>query len=828
MAFRGLNVQLALNDVDNSAEALNNLGLDQRDLDLISGLSSAGINSDELHTISGLVEDQKKELASLSRSSNTVGGLLTSLKDIGQPLNFNLQINNQINAAAIKYNYLDYSNPLVNGNHNMSVADISTSRVSSWSSIGSSITYGGEVEVTGQDITFSSLGTTKAPIEKKYRAEVATHELSIDIKDNTSSFSTKKFLVMKGIPLVFNTFFRSNTFSHTVTPIQDSAGNIPPVYRITNKAGGQVYESGDRALGVYDTAPGTYSFNDNTSRARTLEFFYNPANILELRIPFVNLSEWTNVSLPAIKRIDINNNDFYELPKFGNSTRNGDNLAPALLKINISSNDMSRAEDVNGNQIPANTQLNTLPTTLTHLTMNGTFRDSTPIVLTDYQDLEHISLGSLYSRDARRAMISGAVISPQTFVDSNGVKGIKSYSLDHQPFSQLDNGVCASPNLTSLSFTSCGITQKQGGGDITIASTLLDSFVSDGNAHNVVDVSGNTVIRIYQQTHSHPDSSRSRNLNGKFNGCTSLGTIHMYGSSTVASNIGADFSNKGLSSLSYLDLRWTSASGELRDSSFIGADSLSTILFAGSRHTGTDFFGTTASIAGGGTGEVFAEMGNLQWLYTYSNSNIAGPLPNFSSNANLRGLYIANTGINGNLPLLVGNNNLYYLRLNSNSMTGTIPSWTSNRLTYAYLYNNGFAGSLPALNTPYLYILDLHNNQISGNLPDMSGATRLQILYLNNNSIVGYTPEALKYNTILRTLDMSNNALNAGVGTNIISDLYDNYFLNPRSGVSINLLGNNGLSRDAIINDGSGQEENSTIAKLKYLEQFWTILLDLT
>jgi Leucine-rich repeat (LRR) protein len=161
-------------------------------------------------------------------------------------------------------------------------------------------------------------------------------------------------------------------------------------------------------------------------------------------------------------------------------------------------------------------------------------------------------------------------------------------------------------------------------------------------------------------------------------------------------------------------------------------------------------------------------------------------------------------------------------------MTGTIPSWTSNRLTYAYLYNNGFAGSLPALNTPYLYILDLHNNQISGNLPDMSGATRLQILYLNNNSIVGYTPEALKYNTILRTLDMSNNALNAGVGTNIISDLYDNYFLNPRSGVSINLLGNNGLSRDAIINDGSGQEENSTIAKLKYLEQFWTILLDLT
>jgi hypothetical protein len=40
MPFRGLNVQLALNDVDSASTALRNLGLDQRDLALISGLAA--------------------------------------------------------------------------------------------------------------------------------------------------------------------------------------------------------------------------------------------------------------------------------------------------------------------------------------------------------------------------------------------------------------------------------------------------------------------------------------------------------------------------------------------------------------------------------------------------------------------------------------------------------------------------------------------------------------------------------------------------------------------------------------------------------------------
>lgn len=823
MPFRGLNVQLAMNDVDNAAQSLINLGLDQRDLALISGLASnANVEANELHTVSGLVVDQKKELASLARSSTTVGGLLNSLKDIGQPLDFNLEIDNQINAAAIKYNYLDFSN---NSNK---VADISTSRVSSWSSIGSSILYGGEVEVTGDNITFSSLGTSTAPIAKTFRAEVATHKLLINVNG-----SPKEFLAMKGIPLEWEGFFRNVDLSHAVNSVSDSQGVVPPVWRITNKAGGQSYNTGDATgsigAGAVDS-PAVYAFRDSSSKARKIEFFYNPLKILELRLPGCNLTEWTNVGLDNIQRIDINNNDFYELPKFGPSSRGGDGLAVDLKKITISANDMSRAEDASGAQIPANTQLNTLPTTLTHLTMNGVFSDSTTIDLTDYEDLSFLQFQTYYSRNAQRRM-TGGTISPKTFIDSANpkIKGIGQYRIYHQPFSQLDAGVCASPNLTYLYFPWCGITtaENRSGGTspITIASNNIGEVISYGNAHNVIAMNGKTSLSNYVQAYSRPDSSKSRNLAGQFTGCTGLTQLYFYASSTIQADIGTAFANQSLSSLSTLDLRWTSASGGLEDTSFDGADALVHIRFAGSAHNDSDFYGTAASKANGNNGEVFSNMSSLQWLYVYSNGNIAGELPDFSNNTNMRGIYIRNTQTTGPLPNLVSNQNLYYLRLDSNNMTGTVPTWSTNALRYVFCYNNSLSGSLPALNTPYLYYLYLQNNNLTGNLPSMSGAIRLQRLYLNSNSISGYTTDALKYNTSLSIIDLSNNQLPASVGAPLINDLFDNYSGNPRSGVSVNLLGNNGLSRTNIVNDGT-EGENSTANKLAFLERFWTILLD--
>ena len=137
--YRGLNVSKAMNDVDDSAAALRNLGLDQRDLTLVSGLTAAGsdVNIREFHTVAGLVDDQKKSLYSLGRASEVVSGQLESLVDIKQPLVFNYRIDDQLQAGAIKYKYFDFATNTSIVADAIKQADISTSRVSSWSTIGS-------------------------------------------------------------------------------------------------------------------------------------------------------------------------------------------------------------------------------------------------------------------------------------------------------------------------------------------------------------------------------------------------------------------------------------------------------------------------------------------------------------------------------------------------------------------------------------------------------------------------------------------------------------------------------------------------------------------
>ena len=123
--FRGLNVSLAMNDIDNKAEALRNIGLDQRDLALITGLDEGNISIKEFHTVSGLVDDQKKVLYALTRASEVLSSELTSLRDIQQPFLYNYRVNDRVMAGAIKYKYYDFA---TNSAKN---ADISTSRVSS-------------------------------------------------------------------------------------------------------------------------------------------------------------------------------------------------------------------------------------------------------------------------------------------------------------------------------------------------------------------------------------------------------------------------------------------------------------------------------------------------------------------------------------------------------------------------------------------------------------------------------------------------------------------------------------------------------------------------
>jgi hypothetical protein len=332
-------------------------------------------------------------------------------------LNYNYKLNSQLQAGAIKYSYYDFASTAPNISERIKSADISTSRASSWSTIGTTISYGAEVKVVGNTFTFESLGTTVAPVKRTFRAEVPTHTLTLNVDGND-----RNFLAMKGIPLVFETFFRNTDLYAAVNPISDSLEEVPITWRITNEDNGQSYNSGDLTtlnqggIGVgTETSPVVYSFRDSSSKARKLEFFYDHARVITLSMNGLNLSTWTTVSLPALKRLNIVSNDFYQLPRFrsnvsAKTTLAPGGLAPALTHITITDNNMSRATNAAAVRITANEQLNTLPTTLESLEMNGVFSDSTTINLLNYTNLKNFNMNSYYNRNSQRRMTGGTVI----------------------------------------------------------------------------------------------------------------------------------------------------------------------------------------------------------------------------------------------------------------------------------------------------------------------------------------------------------------------------------------------------------------------------------
>lgn len=279
--YRGLNVNVYLADIDDKETSLSNLGINIADLDAIRGISDAGVNSLDLRTISGLDVDQKKELYAMARTSSAIGNLIRDLKDIGRPLDFNMRIDDQVRAGAIKYNYMDWTSPT-----NVKTADISTSRVSSWSSTDSPATstsdifYGGEVRVTGNTVEAANVQVQEAPVLARYPAEAPTHTITIEVNGQA-----KEFHAMKGIPLTFTGFFRNANLRGRVS--QD--GTIVPTWTVTNEDDNRFYETytpsdennpragGSSIIG----SNSTWYFRDSKAHPRILNFYYNPDRILE-------------------------------------------------------------------------------------------------------------------------------------------------------------------------------------------------------------------------------------------------------------------------------------------------------------------------------------------------------------------------------------------------------------------------------------------------------------------------------------------------------------------------------------------------------------------
>lgn len=783
--YYGLNTSNYLNDIEDTRVSLSNIGIDIDDVNIIRGINESGVSSNDIKTISGLEVDVKKELISLDFATNRYIQILEEFPTAKDQQPSNLNANSRLAAKAIKYKYIDFENVEIKS------SDISTSRVSSWSSFDnpptstSPIFYGGDLEIIPDTVTSQSklrvtgLNTTHTPSPIRYSAEVATHLVEMEING-----TVQKFYAMRGIPLSFTGFFKSASFSINVNP----DGVISPSWRVQNTENNIEYE--------YENVSSTFTlqFQDIASRERNIEFYYVPSRITKILMPSMNISEFPLTTMDSLIQIDFSNNDLREMPNF-------DSIAPSLRVLNILGNNLTRTD------LTLSEQISRIPNTLETLNIGGCFDYNELLDLSSLTSLKSVTMNSYYYGGSQRFM---EYVGETPVVNSST---IEEYRIQNQRFRKLEVSIAEATNLKVLDIHLNNITELSeeylGSTELRVSSTNMTYFRSSGNSHNIIDMSNQNNLTYYEHTYSR-NLTGDKSFVGKIANCPSLEKITIY-ATDAEGDIAQVFS--GLDSLATADLRWTRLSGSLENATFATAQNLQNLYIAGSLYSG-DFFES----------QTFYNTPNLKNMYVYSNRNITGSLPDFSRNTDLFRIYITNTSLSGIIPNFDENILLRYLYLMNSEFSGNVPDISlQNILVIDISRNNLQSDSInifPELLCANLRRLYVYSNNLSGPITSMSGCPRIQILNYSNNSFDFYNSGSFVENTELRDLNIANNNLTTSSIKSIIDDLYENWNLRNRANVRVNLLGNNYNLADI----NSDETVNQKIEFLRNTQN-WSILL---
>ena len=777
----GLNVSTSLADVLDKEESLKSLNLSLRDLDIIRGSQNAGATSGDWVSLSRLKDPIYKTLDRYARDSETYLSILNTKAGFERTLFGNLKINGILSGNAVRYRYLDGTGP----GATIKIADISTSRVSAWSSSASPviesspISYGAQVSVkSGGALQFGTqsgtsgprLQTSITPQAKEFDSEFPTSKISCTIGGQTVTL-----YAMRGIPLIFTGFFRDLDASINLTSL---INGTPASWKIVETANANNFVNFANRGGITSSI----NFRSSISRERYIQFYYNPDNISRITLTSANITELPAVKLQNATELNFSSNQLRNFPDINF-------IAPTLLSLNLISNPLSQSETENERKLNSNV-INKIPTTLRELYLGQTFFGSISqnIIATRFPQLRVLNL----SRSA----------GPYFHPDSDDLN----CELPNVP------NTCQTYDVTSNDFRTFGTTdtinERYNVKDLTnlVSLTLSNNYYLNGP---LPIASGNNVIQSinnYNTGLELPTNLAGKNSfttlyhhycrnpgplvvggNYLYDNCNSLSTLYLY-----ASNVTGRLPKFTNSALSYLELRYTGLTGGSPDDdetyvipekTFEKCTNLTRMLLQ-SPNLLTSPIHPNA----------FSYTPNLYYLWYISYGRTTGSIPNLTSNSNLTYLVLHYNNFTGVMPNLASNPSIYYVDVSYNALSGSVPAFKNlSSLFQLYLYNNQFTSLSTFQNLGSLAYFYAHNNKIAGEIPSFSGCPNLYYLILFNNLLTDYKTGALATNYKLRYLDLSGNLLTGQAVNQIIADLLTNYNTVNRGGVTVNLRGGNAL-----------------------------------
>ncbi len=872
----GLNVRTLLADVENKNVAIQNLGLNPLDLEIIKGSTNAGMSRFDWVSFSRLKNPIYRTIDRFNNEAKIFNSILLNRAGTDQTLFGNLDINGSLSGTAIRYRYRDFSQSISVGNFDApayKIADISTSRVSAWSSADqrandpnpdiqklAKISYGARVGIVESGkLEFGTqsdasgikdqprLQTNITPEVKEFPSEVPTSRIKCKI-----GTEIVYLYAMKGIPLVFKGFFRNVNASAQVDASVTKAS-----WKIVETANPNSYTN-------YVNQGATNSsiaYRSPISRERFIKLYKNPNEIGQVSIQSANLRE-----LPATKLINCNllNFAYNQLKTFPNF----DFIAPNLSSLFIMRNPFYLSDIESERRFNA-AVLAKIPANLNTLHMEGTFYGSIErnIISARLPNLSDFNCsrggGAYFHQDTRNN--SGTVLtevrlnggSPTQGSDSGNSSfcpdvpnGVTNYSIANNDFRNVDENAIpvTTPPTTVKDSNGNNIPYPKGSFSFIKLPNLVNLnvngnyYLSEG-AHSLASANtistinySSTAVAIPNNLQGSPNltnftsvyNRNSSNIAGntalldsggnyKFGACNSLTTLNFYATNLGGVNFPTRFDN---SVLSYLDLRYTSIKGgkPVADSSqeyviypetFRDAVDIRYI-FIDSGNLGSNFPDGKNRIHP----DAFLFNSELYYIWYRSYGKTTGDISQlFSTNSKLQYIWMQSNGFTGTVPNFVGNPSIYYVNLQYNQLSGQIPGFANlNNLRFLYLQNNNLTsiGEPDAL--PSLYTYQAPNNQLAGQIPDFSGCTNLRSLTLRNNQLSSYKNGAFSKLYRINFIDLKFNNLTQTDLDNILVNLVDNWTSINRGGVSINLKNQENLSSTVGAFSSNGSADSSRTA----------------